>query len=263
MWAVQPKLFGWFHILGIVIALGFGYAGVLLGRKFRAKDCEKTVTRLLWGIELCFLVLEVSKETYYAIASGSYRWDMFPMQICSVIFLVLPIALVCKDGLVKDSILGFNGFCSLAGAVFYLCNPTVALNSQYILLSVHSFFWHWLMIMTGTFLIVSFDLLHKDARRLLIGSYTVWFIFAIIAAVVDNIAYVTAPELNIDYYHIGYVKVVYPVLNLIFRYPEPYLLFFLTFLVYFALGTVCVYYAAKGVCRLDHRFRKNREGAVK
>lgn len=40
MWGadLQPKLFGWFHILGMVLAVGFGYGGVLLGRKFKEKD---------------------------------------------------------------------------------------------------------------------------------------------------------------------------------------------------------------------------------
>lgn len=258
MWSAQPKLFGWFHILGMVVAIGFGYAGVLLGRKFKAKESAGKVKRILWMIEICFIALEVAKETYYAIESGGYRWDMFPFQICSIIFIVLPIALICRDGFVKDSVLGFVGFCSLAGAIFYLCNPAAAINAQYVILSVHSFFWHWLMIMTGTFVIVSFELLKKDTVKILAGSYAIWFVFAIIAAIINNIAHSAAPHLNIDYYRIGYVQVVYPVLNLIFKYPEPYILFFLCFIVYFALGTIGIYYAAKGVCSLDRKiFRKS------
>lgn len=260
MWSVQPKLFGWFHIVGLLFVIVFGYLGVLVGRKFKAKDDEKKAKTILWIVEICFIVLEGAKETYYAIENGGYRWDLFPMQICSIIFLVMPIAILCKNGIVKDSILGFIGFCSLAGAAFYFCNPTVALNSKYIILSMHSYIWHWLMIATGTFIIVSFDLLKKDTLRMLVGSYTVWFIFAILAAIINNVCYKLAPELNIDYYHIGYVKVVYPVLNLLFKYPEPYTLFFITFIVYFALGTVGVYYIAKGIRNLNHKiFKKNEE----
>lgn len=263
MWSVQPKMFGWFHIMGIVVALAFGYAGVLLGRRFKAsKNNGRQAKAVLWGIELCFVVLEFAKEAYYAISGGAYRWDLFPMQICSVIFIVLPIALICRDGIVKDSVLGFVGFCSLASAVFYLCKPAAAMNATYIIFSLHSFFWHWLMILTGTFVIVSFELPKKKPVRMLVGSYTVWFVFAILSAVIDNIAHITVPELHIDYYHIGYEKVVYPLMNLIFDYPEPYIPFFLTFLVYFALGTVAIYYATKGICRLNGRiFRKKREEA--
>ena len=238
-------------------------AGVVLGRRFRVQERSGTVKRILWMIEACFLVLEAAKEIYYAIDNGGYRWDMFPMQICSIVFIVLPVALVCRDGFMKDSILGFIGFCSLEGAVFYLCNPTAAMNAQYILLSVHSFLWHWMMILTGTFIIVSFDLLRKEPLKILLGSYTVWFVFAIAAAVVNNIANANVPQLHIDYYHIGYVKVVYPLLNLIFPYPKPYMLFFLSFLVYFALGTAAVYYAARGICRLNHIiFRKDGRRAM-
>ena len=258
MWSVQPGLFGWFHILGLLVALAFGYAGVALGRKYKANECGRKVKRILWIIEICFVTIEAAKEIYYAIASGGYRWDMFPMQICSIIFIVLPIALVCRDGLVRDSILGFIGFCSLTGAVFYLCNPTAALNAPYILLSIHSYVWHWLMIMTGTFVIVSFDLLKKDKIRLLTGSYTVWFIFGVIAAVANNLAHTFAPQLNIDYYHIGYVKVIYPLINLIFKYPEPYIPFFICFAIYFALGTVAVYYAARGIGRLNQTIYNSR-----
>lgn len=261
MWSVQPALFGWFHILGIVVAAGFGYAGVVIGRKYKAKDCGGKVKRILWAIEITFIVLEAAKEIYYAIENGGYRWDLFPMQICSIIFIVLPVALLCRDGVVKDSIYGFIGICSLTGALFYLCNPTVALNSPYILLSMHSFVWHFLMIMTGTFVLVSFDILNKNTKRTLVGAYTVWLIFAVIAAVVNNIAHAAAPQLNIDYYHIGYVKVIYPLLNLFFKYPEPYIPFFLIFLVYFGLGTVGVYYAARGISNLNRAFlKKKREG---
>ena len=258
MWTVQPKLFGWFHILGILMAIAFGYAGVLLGRRYKAAECGKKVKRLLWGIEILFIVLETVKEIYYAVVSGGYRWDLFPMQICSVIFFALPVALLLKDGTAKDSVLGFIGFCCLAGGAFYMCNPTAAFGAPTVLLSLHSFFWHWLMILTGTFVIVSYDLLKKKTWRLLGGAYAVWFVFAVIAAVADNIAHFTAPELGIDYYHIGYVKVVYPIINLLFPYPEPYIPFFLCFLVYFALGTIMVYYAAKGICQLNRLiFRKD------
>lgn len=262
MWSVQPGMFGWFHIMGILVAVGFGVAGVMLGRKLREREHRVAVRRILWGIEIGFVVLEFAKEAYYAISGGGYRWDLFPMQICSVIFLVLPIALLCRDGIVKDSILGFIGFCSLTGAVFYLCKPAVALSSRYIIFSMHSFLWHWMMILTGTFVIVSFDLLKKKPLRILLGSYTVWLVFAVLSAVVNNIMHVTAPELHIDYYHIGYEKVVYPLLNLVFPYPEPYLPFFLVFLVYFAAGTVAVYYAAVGICRLGRRNRKKTEGVT-
>lgn len=264
MWSVQPKLFGWFHILSMVLGIAFGYAGVVLGRKFKAEDGDGRKAKLvLWIIEVMFIVLEAAKEIFYAIENRGYRWDLFPMQICSIIFIVLPIALICKDGLIKDSVLGFIGFCSLAGASFYLCNPTAAFGAEYILLSLHSVFWHLLMILTGTFIIVGYELLSKNTIKILLGSFAVWFAFAIIAAVINNIAYVTVPELNIDYYHIGYVKVIYPVLNLIFKYPEPYIPFFLCFVVYFALGTIGVYYAGKGICKLNHKiFKKDQSEAA-
>ncbi|MDD7165104.1 MAG: YwaF family protein [Clostridia bacterium] len=254
---LQPKLFGWFHILGILFAIAAGYGGVLLGRKF--KDNKKGVSVCLWTAEITLIVLEVAKEIFYAIENGGYRWDMFPMQICSIIVFVLPVVMFIKDGTLKDSILGFLGFCSLAGAIFYFCNPTAAFNTPYVLLSVHSFLWHWIMIATGTFIIVVYGLLGKKKLKLLVGAYAVWFVFAVIAAVANNVAYAVSPELNIDYYHIGYVKVVYPILNIFFKTPEPYtyIPFFLCFMVYFALGTVGIYYAAKGVEKLNHKiFRK-------
>lgn len=261
MWYAQPKLFGWFHIFGMSAAIIFGYIGVVIGRKFKAEERCGKVNVFLWVIESCFVVLEIIKQIFYTIDSGGYRWDMFPMQICSIIFIVLPVALLCKDGVVKDSVLGFIGFCSLAGAAFYFCNPTAAFNTPYVLISLHSFFWHWLMIMTGTFIVVTFGLLKKNTLKVLLGSYAVWLAFAIVAAVINNVAYIIAPELNIDFYHIGYVKVIYPVLNLIFKTPEPYFAFFLCFMLYFALGTVGVYYAAKGVCKLNRIiFKKKAEG---
>lgn len=259
MWLNQPKLFGWFHILGIILAIGFGYLGVLIGRKFKAKDNEKKTKMVLWIIEITFVVLETVKEVYYAIASNGYRWDLFPMQICSVIFFAIPVALVCKEGFVKDSLLGFIGICSFAGAIFYFVNPAAAVNQKYIILSLHSFSWHWLMILTGTFTIVSYDLIKKDKKSMLFGSYAIWIFFAIVSAVVNHICHEVAPELNIDYYHIGYVKVIYPVLSLIFKYPEPYLLFFFVFIVYYALGVITIYYSILGVNKLNHKIFKKSE----
>ena len=255
MWGadLQPKLFGWFHILGMVLAVGFGYGGVLLGRKFKETSDKGKAILILSVAEAALVLLEVVKQIFYTLESGSYRWDMFPMQICSVIIFVLPVAIIAKRGVVKNSALGFVGFCSLAGAIFYFFNPAAAFNTPYVLMSLHSFLWHWIMIATGTFVIVSFDLLRKSTVGMLVGSYAVWFVFAVVAAVSNNVANFYAPELNVDYYHIGYVKVIYPLLNIVFKRPEPYVPFFLCFLVYYALGTVAIYFAAKGVTKFNNK----------
>lgn len=261
MWSVQPKLFGGFHIFWIFAAFAFGYAGVLLGRRYKAGTNARQAKLILWIAEACFVALEIVKETYYAVENGGYRWDMFPLQICSILFFVLPVALLCRDGAVRDAALAFAGFGSLEGAIFYFFNPAAALTAPLVLLSVHSFFWHCLMIMTSLFVVVSFDLLQKSALRMIAGSYAVFLLFAVLAAVIDNITHLTVPELHIDYYHIGYEKVVYPLLNLLFKSPEPYLVFFFVFLVYFALGTAWIYYAVKGVCLLNRRIFK-KDGGV-
>ena len=94
MWTadLQPKLFGWFHISGILLAIAAGYGGVLLGRKL--KDNKKGVSVCLWIAEISLIVLEAVKEIFYAVENGGYRWDMFPMQICSIIVFVLPIVML-------------------------------------------------------------------------------------------------------------------------------------------------------------------------
>ncbi len=259
MWpsGAQPKLFGVFHIIGVLLAIAAGFGGYFLGKKF--KENKKNRYAFLLISEIAFIVLEIAKEAFYAIENGGYRWDMFPMQICSIILFVLPVVLIVKDGVVKDSALGFIGFCSLAGAIFYFFNPTAALNTPYILLSVHSFLWHWLMIATGVFVIVAFGLLRKNVLRVLIGSYAVWLVFGVVAAVANNVAYAVSPELGIDYYHIGYVKVIYPLLNILFKTPEPYVPFFLCFMIYYAVGTVLIYCAAVGVSKLWFYGKKQTE----
>ena len=86
-----PKAYGSFHLLfwGIGLTLSLTVAFLLRHTK------EKTNKYLLFGIGLFLLIAEIYKQLFYTfyIEHGSYRFDRFPFQLCSIpmyLCLVVP-----------------------------------------------------------------------------------------------------------------------------------------------------------------------------
>ena len=132
-------------------------------------------------------------------------------------------------------------------------------HSNYIFLSLQAMLWHDIVIMIGVFSIVHFNIYGKKGKRYIIDGYVFWLALTVLAVILDVILSKTLPEANINFFYLSPVQesVMYPVLNILFKKPSPYLLFVLSFIIYYSLGVAALYGILTGIEAL--KGKKNKE----
>ena len=103
--------------------------------------------------------------------------------------------------------------------------------------------WHDLVIMIGVFSIVHYQIYGKKGKSYILDGYFFWLALTALAVVIDLITASTIPEAAINFFYLSPIQdsVTYPVLNLIFRKPQPYPLYVLGFIIYYSLGVLALY----------------------
>lgn len=263
IWTTQPQAWGWFHILGIIIAFVFIFLGFFLGDKFKVAQKPKISNMILWLCSIFFISIEVLKEVMLVIRR-EFAYRELPFQICSLIIFTLPIMLLIKKESVKDYFVSFISFFCMTGAFFYFIKPTTALNSPYILISIRSFLWHWMILFTCTFLIESYDVLNRKIHKFFFKGYILWLVFLTIAVTIDTLCYFYCPEEEINFFYIAYgTKPFYPVLNLICDTTEKgmkyYPLYFFAFAIYYGLGTYLMFVFSSVLDHLYHTIGRKKD----
>lgn len=243
-WNKQPTSWGWFHILGVLIAMSFIFLGFYLGKKLKKDEHPKANKIILWSCSSFFLLFEIIKEIGLVVRN-EFAYSELPFQICSLVIFAFPIRLLVKPGKVKDALVSFLSFFCVTGAFFYFVQPTTALNSPYILISLRSFLWHWMILFSCTFLSESYDIYRNFTFRFFLSGYLIWFSCLLIALLIDTLGYFYAPDLNLNFFYITYgTKPFYPILNLIFTTTEIgrkyYALYFIAFALYYGLGSYVI-----------------------
>lgn len=253
-WKEQPKAWGWFHILGIGLAIVFILAGLSLGRKHPISKDRRKSEMILWICCAFFISIEILKEIMLVIRNGFVLGEL-PFQICSLIIFALPIMLLVKKESAKEALISFlSSFC-MTGAFFYFVKPSTALNSTSILISIRSYLWHWMILFTCSFIIESYEIFRKKKTAFFLKGYGIWLCCLVIAVGIDTLAYFLLPDQNIDFFYIGYGnKPFYPILNLIFTTQicmEYYPLYLIAFALYYGLGSLLMYFLFKGIHSLE------------
>ena len=141
-----PKAYGNFHLLfwGIGLTLSLTVAFLLRHTK------EKTNKYLLFGIGLFLLIAEIYKQLFYTfyIEHGSYRFDRFPFQLCSIPMYLCLVVPWLKPSKLKQALYTFiASFGFMGGFVSYFSPESMCLS--YWCLTLHCFTWHILLIFLG------------------------------------------------------------------------------------------------------------------
>lgn len=133
----------------------------------------KNSDKLFLPLECFFLLSEIGKQFLltFVLYGGNYNWWYFPFQLCSLPMYLLPVYLYSGRSLTRDrppsdrspgmpagkgstslrsSILTFFMTYSLLGgiAVFF---DTSGMHYPLVLLTVHSYLWHILLILLGIY----------------------------------------------------------------------------------------------------------------
>lgn len=241
-----PTLTTLFIIIGFIGVFIAGILGAKLGKHYQASNSKSDTSKILLIIEIILITIEVFKQIFITINEKAYQWDLFPFQICSMIVYVIPLIQLVKSEKAKYSLIGFICFFCMTGGLFYFIKPAAALTSEYMIISLQSFLWHWLIIFTGIFLIYSYRIFEKPQLTMLVGASIVFIVASCIASSINYLVYSINPDMHINFFYISYgEKPFYPVLKTIFKSQHPYPIYFICFLIYFISGTCGIY----GICR--------------
>ena len=183
----EPVLYGWFHVLFLVITV---VATVLLCRFFK-EGTEKQVRTILLVTALAVMILEVYKQINYTfsfdgnVITAAYQWYAFPWQFCSTPMYVGLAAALWKKGKVHDCLCAYlASFALFAGICVMIYPESVFIET--IGINVQTMICHGSMITIGVYLLYTgyVKAEHKTAVR----AMPVFAVMVALAVIMNEIA---------------------------------------------------------------------------
>lgn len=146
-----PGLFGWFHILSILVTFALTVALCLLYRYGKIKS----VSRVVLAMALFVIALEIYKQFQYSFSYEDgvvfdYQWYAFPWQFCSMPMYVGLLAGVTRGRLQSFLYSFLATFAVFAGTCVMIYPGDVFTSSVWI--NIQSMVCHGSMIVIGVFL---------------------------------------------------------------------------------------------------------------
>ena len=112
---------------------------------------NRIIDKLFFVTGIIMLISEVIKQLLltFIIGGGKYNWWYFPFQLCSIPMYMLLIYPWVKRGMAKLSMLCFlMSYTLLSGMMAFA--DTSGMRYPLVILTVHSYAWHILLILIGT-----------------------------------------------------------------------------------------------------------------
>lgn len=243
----EHPLYGWYHVLWIVIAVAASIALAIYGsRKCTDKQCDRIV--LIFGITL--LVLEVYKQIFIIRdCYPGYDWNALPYQFCSTPMFIMVLAPLAKNAKIKDALYKFLAFYGCLAGISVLAYPTVVSEAKYLTMILHTMIWHVSMIVVGVFVIAAKGY-GKHLRRELLPGMAVLLTLIGIATVLNFLLPRLIPNdpwinlFYISYYHGSSL----PILSSFYRYGDgvlQWLWLLIAYILAFSLGAAFIWLCAK------------------
>lgn len=199
-----PEPYSFFHIL---LSLA-GAAFFLCLAWSLSRMCQKPVN-ILFHCGLLLAASELYKQLFLTVVvhSGTYDWWYFPFQLCSIpmyLCLILPFLKPSTRQLACTFIQDFG----LLGGIMALVEPSGLMHS-YITLTLHGFFWHFLLIFAGIFCFWT-----KQTDRTGKGFLRTLPLFLSCCLIAFCINWIAGPDTNIDMF---YISPYYPCSQAVFH----------------------------------------------
>lgn len=151
---VPPEPYSRFHIILTVFGV---VSAVFLARcaarsALRAKESPAAADRVLLSCGLLLGGMEIYKQGFlYFVENGGYfNWWYFPFQLCSIPMYLGLICPFMPSGSIKRILAGFIRDFGLLGGIMALAVPP-GLIHPYWSMTLHGFFWHFILIFMGFF----------------------------------------------------------------------------------------------------------------
>ena len=183
---VKPELYGWFHILSLVLT---AVATFILCRYSKKLQPRKVVLATAIAVSL----LEIYKQINYSFSyadgiSFDYQWYAFPFQFCSTPMYIGLLAGLTRRGKLHDAASAYLAtYAVFAGVCVMLYPSTVFIDT--IGINIQTMICHGSMIAIGVYLLYSGYV--KVEQKTILKAIPVFAICVAIACVMNEIAYRT------------------------------------------------------------------------
>ena len=179
-----PRAYGPFHLI-------FTFVGILLCIciAYRLRNVSERGNKIvLVGTGAFLMLTEVYKQIFYyfVIGQGTYQWNEFPFQLCSVPMYLCVIAPLLPQGKVQKGMYHFMTTFNLLGGMMAFIEPS-GITHSYWTMTLHAYIWHMFLIFIGFYLIASgrFASTAKDYR----SAATVFIVLCAVAFCINLAAW--------------------------------------------------------------------------
>ena len=129
----MPRVWGTYHVLMLAVAV---FAVYLLWRYGRdASDHTfRVIVGTIWGVLVLFEVLKQGVSSSFIVADRlvlAYPWSIFPFQLCSTPFYILPFVAFWRDGFLRRACMAYSATFALFGGLIVLLTPASVFSITY------------------------------------------------------------------------------------------------------------------------------------
>lgn len=240
-----PTLFGWFHILCLVLVVGITITLCVFAFKNRENKSKnlKLVKIVVLTYAILTIVLEIYKQLNFSFNSETgvwdYQWYAFPFQFCSTPMYVALIAGCLKDGskLQKWLYSYLATFSLFAGIVVMIYPGDVFVST--IGINIQTMICHGGMVIVGIVILASkvIDLNYKTILR----AMAVFGSLLVVALILNIIFHATGNTETFNMFFISpYLPCTLPILNIVYN-SVPYIVFLLVYIVGFTFAATLIF----------------------
>ena len=248
-----PTMYGWFHLLFFALSIAAG-VGLCLWNK---NGDERFVRKLLLGISVTVIVLEIYKQVNYTFSydgqnvTADFQWYAFPFQFCSTPMYVGLLAGLTK-GKLHRSLCAYLGTFSLFAGLCVMFYPSTVFIST-IGINVQTMICHGSMVAQGIYLLYTGYV--KSEHKTIVWAVPVFITLVSAAAVMNEIAYASG-LLATDEFNMFFISPhcdpSLPVYSLV-QAAVPYPWCLLIYVAVFSLASYIVLLVVMGIRRMTKR----------
>lgn len=186
----EPTMYGWFHILWLVLTV---VATVAVCHFFK-EGTEKQVHRVVFFTAILVTLLEIYKqiEFTFSLENGQvvsdFQWYAFPFQFCSTPMYAGLLFGIIRRGRVHKALGAFLAtYAIFAGVCVMLYPNTVFVET--IGINIQTMICHGSMIVVGVYLLYTGYV--RSEQKTILAAMPVFAVAVAVAAVMNEIAYKT------------------------------------------------------------------------
>lgn len=173
---IQPKLYGWFHNLCLILTV------LLIVILLKLKLDERKIRWVLGIISLIVIILEIYKQLYCSIDlddyTFKYMWNAFPWQFCSTPMYIGLLAAIIKNKKAHYRLCCYLCTYALMAGICVMLYP-ISVFSENVLINIQTMVNHGTMVSIGVYLLLSNYI--KCEMNTLIEAFKVFVVCFLIA----------------------------------------------------------------------------------